>query len=102
MNSLPLFLQAWLLLCSYCFTSIDRRLTNKMRKRGLPRTPPFLGLAVLWKGSYMARNPNSQRKERRFEDLLIVIERRNGKALLYGQVILFLSLLVTLLWLLIA
>lgn len=50
----------------------------------------------------MARNPNSQRKERRVEDMLIVVERRNGKALLYGQVILFLSLLVTLLWLLIA
>lgn len=50
----------------------------------------------------MARSLNSERKERRFEDMLIVIERRTGKALLYGQVILFLSLLVTLLWLLIA
>jgi phage terminase large subunit-like protein len=50
----------------------------------------------------MARSLNSERKERRFEDMLIVIERRNGKALLYGQVILFVSLLVTLLWLLIA
>lgn len=50
----------------------------------------------------MAKSLNSQRKERRLEDRLIVIDRRNGKALLYGQIILFLSLLITLLWFLIA
>lgn len=50
----------------------------------------------------MAKSLNSQRKERRLEETLIVIDRRNGKALLYGQIIIFLGLLVTLLWLLMA
>jgi hypothetical protein len=50
----------------------------------------------------MAKSLNSQSKERRLEDRLIVIDRRNGKALLYGQLIFFLSLLIALLWLLIA
>lgn len=50
----------------------------------------------------MAKSLNSQRNERRLEDRLIVINRRNGKALLYGQIILFISLLITILWLLIA
>lgn len=50
----------------------------------------------------MAKNLSGQRKERRLEDRLIVIERRNGKALLYGQIILFISLLIIMLWLLIA
>ena len=49
----------------------------------------------------MAKSLNSQRKERRLEDKLIVIDRRNGKLWLYGQTILFLSLLITLLWFLI-
>ena len=61
----------------------------------------FLVLRVLWKGSDMAKSLNSQRKERRLEDMLIIIDRRNGKALLYGQTILFLSLLIALLWFLI-
>ena len=50
----------------------------------------------------MAKSLNSQRNERRLEDRLIVINRRNGKALLHGQIILFISLLITILWLLIA
>ena len=49
----------------------------------------------------MAKSLNSQRNERRLEDRLIVINRRNGKALLYGQIIFFISLLI-ILWLLIA
>ena len=49
----------------------------------------------------MAKSLNSQRNERRLEDRLIVINRRNGKALLYGQILLFNSLLI-ILWLLIA
>lgn len=44
---------------------------------------------------------NSKQKERRSADTLIVIDRRNGKALLYGQLILFFGLLTTVLWLLI-
>lgn len=51
--------------------------------------------------SDMANNMNSNQKERRRADTLIVIDRRNGKALLYGQLILFLGLLATVLWLLI-
>lgn len=48
----------------------------------------------------MAKSLNSLRKERRLGDRLIVIDRRNGKALLYGQLILFIGLLITMLWLL--
>lgn len=44
---------------------------------------------------------NSEQKERRRTDTLIVINRRNGKAWLYGQLILFFGLLTTVLWLLI-
>ncbi len=50
----------------------------------------------------MAKSLYRQRDERRLEDKLIVIDRRNGKAWLYGQTILLVSLLITMLWLLIA
>ncbi len=49
----------------------------------------------------MAKSMNRNQKERRSEDTLIVIDRRNGKAWLYGQLILFLGLLASVLWLLI-
>ena len=49
----------------------------------------------------MAKNMNRKQKERRSADALIVIDRRNGKALLYGQLILFFGLLTIVLWLLI-
>ncbi len=49
----------------------------------------------------MAENMNRKLKERRSIDTLIVIDRRNGKAWLYGQMILFFGLLTTVLWLLI-
>lgn len=49
----------------------------------------------------VAINQNSQREERRMQDGLIIVERRRGKFILYGQAILFLSLVTTLLWLLI-
>lgn len=61
-----------------------------------------LNLAGLWKGSDMAKSLYRQRDERRLEDRLIVIDRRNGKAWLYGQTILLVSLLIIILWLLIA
>ncbi len=47
----------------------------------------------------MAKNMNSKQKERRRADTLIVINRRKGKAWLYGQLILFLGLWTTVLWL---
>ena len=41
------------------------------------------------------------REERRMHDSLILVERRKGKLLFYGQTILFLGLAATLLWLVI-
>jgi len=49
----------------------------------------------------MAKYSNSKQKERRSADTMIVINRRNGKAWLYGQLILFFGLLISMLWLLI-
>ena len=49
----------------------------------------------------MAKNMNRQQKERRSADTMIVVDRRNGKTLLYGQLILFFGLLISMLWLLI-
>jgi hypothetical protein len=48
---------------------------------------------------HVANSLHSRRKERRIQDGLIVIERRKGKAFLYGQAILFMGLMATLLWL---
>lgn len=49
----------------------------------------------------VAINKNSQCEERRMQDSLILVERRKGKLLLYGQVFLFLALAATLAWLII-
>lgn len=49
----------------------------------------------------MAINTNSQYEERRMQDSLILVERRKGKFLLYGQAFLFLTLAATLAWLII-
>lgn len=49
----------------------------------------------------MAINKNSQSEERRMQDSLILVERRKGKLLLYGQAFLFLALAATLVWLVI-
>ncbi len=40
-----------------------------------------------------------QNTERRTQDHMIVVERRKGKFLLYGQTLLFCGLAITLLWL---
>jgi len=48
----------------------------------------------------MTKNLNGRQIERRRADTMIVVDRRNGKAVVYGQIILFFGLLVTGLWLL--
>lgn len=47
----------------------------------------------------MAIKPDAPREERRMQDSLILVERRKGKFLFYGQTLLFIGLATTLLWL---
>lgn len=49
----------------------------------------------------MANKLYSPPEERRMHDGLILVERRKGKLLFYGQTILFMGLAATLLWLVI-
>jgi hypothetical protein len=41
-----------------------------------------------------------RKKERRYYDKVILVERRKGKFLMYGQIILSIGLILCLLWLL--
>jgi len=56
---------------------------------------------VMERRTDVAINKNSQSEERRMQDNLILVERRKGKFLLYGQAFLFLALAGTLVWLII-
>lgn len=58
-------------------------------------------MRVMKRRTDVAINNNSQRDERRMQDSLIVVERRRGKFLLYGQTFLLVGLATTLLWLII-
>lgn len=98
---MAMFFQARILLLIMAF-AVDDRATGESREgSAVSRTCIHLQNNAGGEKNDMAKNMNRTQNERRNADTLIVIDRRNGKAWLYGQLILFFGLLATVLWLLI-